>query len=61
MVTAYDNTEGQRTGAREFLIKPVDFDHLKAQLQGLPNAANVAVANPARLILGLQADGKARS
>jgi CheY-like chemotaxis protein len=65
MVTAYGDHERRRRaaelGALEFLTKPVDFDHLKAQLQGLPNAANVAVANPARLILGLQADGKARS
>jgi CheY-like chemotaxis protein len=44
MVTAYDDSERRRRaselGALEFLTKPVDFVHLKAQLQGLPSLAN---------------------
>jgi YesN/AraC family two-component response regulator len=44
MITAYDDTERRRRaseyGAAEFLIKPVDFDHLKAQLRELPSAAD---------------------
>jgi CheY-like chemotaxis protein len=44
MVTAYDDDERRRRaselGALEFLTKPVDFDHLKLQLQGLPIAAD---------------------
>ena len=44
MVTAYgDDERRQRAselGALEFLTKPVDFNYLKAQLQGLPNAAD---------------------
>jgi DNA-binding response OmpR family regulator len=44
MVTAYGDDERRRRaselGAREFLTKPVDFDYLKAQLRGLPIAAN---------------------
>jgi CheY-like chemotaxis protein len=44
MVTAYDDNErrqrGSELGALEFLTKPADFDRLKAQLQGLPNAAD---------------------
>jgi CheY-like chemotaxis protein len=42
MVTAYgDDERRQRAndlGAFEFLTKPVDFDYLKVQLQGLSNA-----------------------
>jgi CheY-like chemotaxis protein len=44
MVTGYGDDERKRRaaelGALEFLTKPVDFDYLKAQLQGLPNAAD---------------------
>ncbi len=44
MVTAYGDDERRRRasdlGAFEFLSKPVDFDHLKAQLRQLPTAAN---------------------
>ena len=44
MVTAYGDDERRRRaselGALEFLTKPVDFNYLKAQLQGLPNAAD---------------------
>jgi CheY-like chemotaxis protein len=44
MVTAYgDDERRQRAGelgAAEFLSKPVDFDALKAQLRGLPGAAD---------------------
>jgi two-component system, response regulator, stage 0 sporulation protein F len=40
MVTAYGDEERRRRasqyGALEFLTKPVDFDHLKAQLTRLP-------------------------
>jgi CheY-like chemotaxis protein len=40
MVTAYGDDERRRRasqlGAAEFLTKPVDFDHLKAQLRQLP-------------------------
>ena len=43
MVTAYGDDERRRTAARsgaaEFLTKPVDFDLLKAQLRQLPSAA----------------------
>jgi len=43
MVTAYGDDERRRRaaehGAAQFLTKPVDFDHLKAQLQQLPTAA----------------------
>ena len=43
MVTAYGDDERRRMaeehGAAEFLAKPVDFELLKAQLLGLPNAA----------------------
>ena len=39
MVTAYGDDERRRRaaahGAMEFISKPVDFDHLKAQLRGL--------------------------
>jgi CheY-like chemotaxis protein len=39
MVTAYGDDErrrrGRELGAFEFLAKPVDFDHLKAQLRRL--------------------------
>jgi CheY-like chemotaxis protein len=42
IVTAYGDDERRRqaseNGAAEFLTKPVDFDHLKAQLQQLPSA-----------------------
>jgi two-component system, response regulator, stage 0 sporulation protein F len=44
MVTAYGDDERRRRagelGAFEFLTKPVDFDHLKAQLRQLPTAAD---------------------
>ncbi len=44
MVTAYGDDERRRRanelGAAEFLTKPVDFDHLKAQLRQLPFAAD---------------------
>jgi CheY-like chemotaxis protein len=40
MVTAYGDEERRRRaaefGAAEFVTKPVDFDHLKAQLSQLP-------------------------
>lgn len=43
MVTAYGDDERRRRaaerGAAEFLTKPVDFEHLKAQLSQLPTAA----------------------
>lgn len=43
MVTAYGDDERRRCaeeyGAAEFITKPVDFDHLKAQLRQLPSAA----------------------
>jgi CheY-like chemotaxis protein len=42
MVTAYGDDERRRRageyGAAQFITKPVDFDHLKAQLQLLPPA-----------------------
>jgi two-component system, response regulator, stage 0 sporulation protein F len=42
MVTAYGDDDRRRRaaehGAAEFLTKPVDFDHLKAQLNQLPPA-----------------------
>ncbi|HEY7990624.1 MAG TPA: response regulator [Stellaceae bacterium] len=42
MVTAYGDDERRRRadefGAVEFITKPVDFDHLKAQLTRLPAA-----------------------
>ena len=44
MVTAYGDDERRRRaadhGAAEFITKPVDFDHLKAQLRQLPTAAD---------------------
>ena len=44
MVTAYGDDERRRRaaehGATEFLTKPVDFDHLKTQLQELSTGAN---------------------
>ena len=44
MVTAYGDDERRRIarelGASDFLTKPVDFDHLKAQLRQLPTAAD---------------------
>ena len=44
MITAYGDDERRRraaeSGASEFLTKPVDFDHLKAQLRQLPAAAD---------------------
>jgi DNA-binding response OmpR family regulator len=44
MVTAYGDDERRRLadelGATEFITKPVDFEHLKAQLQQLSNAAD---------------------
>jgi two-component system, response regulator, stage 0 sporulation protein F len=40
MVTAYGDDERRRRaaeyGAAEFVAKPVDFEHLKAQLRQLP-------------------------
>ena len=40
MVTAYGDDERRRraaeSGAADFLAKPVDFEHLKAQLRQLP-------------------------
>ena len=42
IVTAYGDDERRRqaseNGAAEFLTKPVNFDHLKAQLRQLPGA-----------------------
>jgi len=42
MVTAYGDDERRRRaaefGATHFITKPVDFDHLKTQLQSLPAA-----------------------
>ena len=42
MVTAYGDDERRRRaaeyGATHFITKPVDFDHLKVQLQSLPSA-----------------------
>ena len=44
MVTAYGDDERRRRaaefGAFKFLTKPIDFDHLKAQLRQLPTAAD---------------------
>jgi len=44
MVTAYGDDERRRhaceLGPFVFLTKPVDFDHLKAQLRQLPGAAH---------------------
>jgi DNA-binding NarL/FixJ family response regulator len=44
MVTAYGDDERRRhargLGAFDFVTKPVDFDHLKAQLRQLPGAAH---------------------
>jgi CheY-like chemotaxis protein len=44
MVTAYGDEQRRRRatelGVFEFVTKPVDFDHLKAQLRQLPTAAN---------------------
>ena len=44
MVTAYGDDDRRRRarelGAFEFIPKPVDFDHLKAQLRQLPAAMN---------------------
>jgi len=44
MVTAYGDDDRRRRasehGAAEFIMKPVDFDHLKAQLSQLPTAAS---------------------
>jgi two-component system, response regulator, stage 0 sporulation protein F len=44
MVTAYGDDERRRRasehGAMKFITKPVDFDHLKAQLRELPAGAN---------------------
>jgi CheY-like chemotaxis protein len=43
MVTAYDDDERKRRandlGAYQFLAKPVDFNHLRAQLRQLADAA----------------------
>jgi DNA-binding response OmpR family regulator len=42
MVTAYGDDERRRQaaqyGAADFFTKPVDFEHLKAQLGQLPSA-----------------------
>src|ERR1044071_3215843 len=44
MVTAYGDDDRRRRaaqhGAAEFITKPVDFEHLKAQLSQLPTAAS---------------------
>jgi hypothetical protein len=44
LVTAYGDDERRRRagelGAAEFITKPVDFEHLKAQLRDLPAAAD---------------------
>jgi len=44
MVTAYGDDERRRhacgLGAFDFITKPVDFDHLKAQLPHLPGTAH---------------------
>ncbi len=44
MVTAYGDNERRRRaaehGAMEFISKPVDFDHLKDQLQALSGSSN---------------------
>jgi two-component system, response regulator, stage 0 sporulation protein F len=44
MVTAYGDDDRRRRaaehGAAEFLTKPVDFEHLKAQLSQLPTGSN---------------------
>src|ERR1700732_447360 len=44
MITAYGDDERRRRaddlGASEFLTKPVDFDHLKAQLRQLSTATD---------------------
>jgi two-component system response regulator (stage 0 sporulation protein F) len=44
MVTAYGDDERRHRaaehGAMEFISKPVDFDHLKAQLQALSGSSN---------------------
>ena len=44
MVTAYGDDERRKRaadhGAAEFINKPVDFEHLKAQLRQLPSAAD---------------------
>ena len=44
IVTAYGDDERRRRaeehGAAKFITKPVDFDHLKAQLRQLPTAAD---------------------
>ena len=44
MVPAYGDDDRRRRaaehGATEFLTKPVDFDHLKAQLSQLPTGSN---------------------
>ena len=44
MVTAYGDDERRRRaahhGAAKFITKPVDFEHLKAQLRQLPTAAD---------------------
>ena len=44
MVTAYGDDERRRRaahhGAAEFITKPVNFEHLKAQLRQLPTAAD---------------------
>jgi CheY-like chemotaxis protein len=44
MVTAYGDDERRRRateqGAAEFITKPVDFEHLKAQLRQLPAATD---------------------
>jgi DNA-binding NtrC family response regulator len=45
MVTAYGDEERRRRasalGAAEYIAKPVDFDHLKEQLQQLPGAPRI--------------------
>ena len=53
MVTAYGDDERRRRasdlGAFEFLTKPVDFDHLRAQLRRLSTTADRAKPPPDRM------------
>ena len=57
MVTAYGDEDRQRRahelGAADFLTKPVDFAHLKQQLQALPSGAQAEreLGESARLTL----------
>jgi CheY-like chemotaxis protein len=48
MVTAYGDDDrrhqARQLGVSEFITKPVDFNHLKAQLRQLPGAARLVTA-----------------